>query len=607
MTCLGGDGERWVVPEVPGELSEALLRLRRAQYLSEQGTWFSLVFFVEPDRFGVVYNYDDDPGWEPPLPVEHWRRDQVVLPRDGAKMPRWLRERLDGREPEYAADDVPVPLDPAEQMALLSNRFTTLVADQAPPLWQKVFGYYQAAGGHVEFPPLMVTRADRTRCDWTPPPAAAALLDRLRAGTHAFQGSTWSRIDFEVLYDETSVRCRASYTYDREPAWNTLPSAHEVQRELERFPTAQIPEWMTQLAGEASRRAAEVPPPRPALRRARVFDGIGPDGENPSVTRPPVPPDETGVLAEYLRRCPVVLAARSSAPDLLDAARPDRVPLTFHTDGVWVWSGAVAYYLAEHGVPPEPELVAHVRGRGFRVPALSDDEIEAATAAVTGEKAPDRLAPGSADPAPGPSDTGTAAEDAGRAGRWLERVRQRLEDFGVDPGAYRIGESADGAWCLVGEDGGWAVFKDVGGERLKPVRFEAPDDAAAHLLGRVLLIPARRPSEPSPPVIEPLPGEPPLTLFRDPAPVRVPVGTVVDRYGDPSGNVVYAKGTPFPQRSLPPDWENRPYQAYRVARPAWALRGTAVPWFEQPGGGTAYVLAASVEALVAEGVLEPDG
>jgi hypothetical protein len=34
-----------------------------------------------------------------------------------------------------------------------------------------------------------------------------------------------------------------------------------------------------------------------------------------------------------------------------------------------------------------------------------------------------------------------------------------------------------------------------------------------------------------------------------------------------------------------------------------ALRGTAVPWFEQPGGGTAYVLPVAISDLLADGTL----
>lgn len=80
-------------------------------------------------------------------------------------------------------------------------------------------------------------------------------------------------------------------------------------------------------------------------------------------------------------------------------------------------------------------------------------------------------------------------------------------------------------------------------------------------------------------------------------------GTEVDRFGEPNGNVVYAMRTPYTHRSLPPQWANRSYFAYRVQRPVQALRGTAVPWFEQPGGGTAFVLPGSINDLLADGTL----
>lgn len=80
-------------------------------------------------------------------------------------------------------------------------------------------------------------------------------------------------------------------------------------------------------------------------------------------------------------------------------------------------------------------------------------------------------------------------------------------------------------------------------------------------------------------------------------------GTELDRFGEPTGNVCYAIRTPYSHRSLPPQWANRTYRAYRVQRPVQALRGTAVPWFEQPGGGAAYVLPAAVNELIADGAI----
>jgi hypothetical protein len=104
--------------------------------------------------------------------------------------------------------------------------------------------------------------------------------------------------------------------------------------------------------------------------------------------------------------------------------------------------------------------------------------------------------------------------------------------------------------------------------------------------------------------IEPLPGEPPLTLFRDTTRTELRVGTRIDRYGDPSGNVVYTAGTPFSARSLPADWATRPYHVYEVTRRLPALTGTAIPWFEQPGGGTAHVLPAAIDRLLVDRYLQ---
>ncbi|MEU4742641.1 TNT domain-containing protein [Actinosynnema sp. NPDC023658] len=103
--------------------------------------------------------------------------------------------------------------------------------------------------------------------------------------------------------------------------------------------------------------------------------------------------------------------------------------------------------------------------------------------------------------------------------------------------------------------------------------------------------------------INPMNGEPPLTLFRHKKMVELPAGLEVDRFGEGEGNLVYAAGTPFAQRSLVPSWINRPYHVYRLRRPVEALTGVAVPWFEQPGGGTAYLMPKTIDDMIADGVL----
>ncbi|MGK5558719.1 hypothetical protein ACSNOI_44665, partial [Actinomadura kijaniata] len=124
---------------------------------------------------------------------------------------------------------------------------------------------------------------------------------------------------------------------------------------------------------------SQPPLPQPAAspRMARLFDAVPPGGR-PVVQRPPVPLHERDALLTYLKQAPVVLSARGFDEDLMDPSRPAEVPMTFHTDGTWVWPGSAVYYLRVHNVPPDPELLAHIRARGFRVPPVPEEAREAA-------------------------------------------------------------------------------------------------------------------------------------------------------------------------------------------------------------------------------------
>jgi hypothetical protein len=86
----------------------------------------------------------------------------------------------------------------------------------------------------------------------------------------------------------------------------------------------------------------------------------------------------------------------------------------------------------------------------------------------------------------------------------------------------------------------------------------------------------------------------------------LPPGTQVDRYGNPTGQFLSPRGTPIEQRSLPPGAENRPYNAYEVARPFEVDAGPVAPAFNQPGGGTQFDTAPStIQDLLNAGNLRP--
>lgn len=117
-------------------------------------------------------------------------------------------------------------------------------------------------------------------------------------------------------------------------------------------------------------------------RIARVYDGRDDTGR-PLAIREPLPPSLRDSVLAYLASAPVVLAARSYEVDEFTPTDRD-VPLTFQTDGVWIWSGSVAHYLRKHNLPPEPELVRHIVDRGFRLGEVDEGTQNLAVRIITG-------------------------------------------------------------------------------------------------------------------------------------------------------------------------------------------------------------------------------
>jgi len=76
--------------------------------------------------------------------------------------------------------------------------------------------------------------------------------------------------------------------------------------------------------------------------------------------------------AAALGRLEAGKAVLTTTARVVDRVAPERgevVPMTFRTDGRWVWSEQITYYLREHGVAPEPDLLAAL-GTAGPVPEL---------------------------------------------------------------------------------------------------------------------------------------------------------------------------------------------------------------------------------------------
>ncbi|GAA3434317.1 TNT domain-containing protein [Kutzneria kofuensis] len=745
----------------------------------------------------------------------------------------------------------PTPLNPVEQDALVKQIGLALMK-AAPQDWEQVRAYYRAAGRYFELSAEVTDQDGQSRA-WTAPADIASLFARLRAGMYREGRGTWFNARYQL--DRPS-----SYNldFDRdEPEWKNPPPPMAYTDEMRFFPRTEenVPEWLAgRLQGPAQQPPRPPMPPQPGqqpgrLRTARIFDGPGPDGR-PTVNRPPLDPAEVGKVLDYLEAAPVVMTAQGMDSDRLAHENPESIPFAFHTDGTWIWPAAVIFYLARYGVPPEPDLVQHIRSANFMAPEVDEPTRGQAVALLStmvpnGRPVPAQQPPATQmmsvpeppapepepepeplaveqhvepepEPEPGPvveqhAEPEPAAEPVG--GPSIELLRELLDELNVPSSVYRIGEPSPNTWYLERVEDGWQVGWYEHGFST-PMLFDDDNDAAAFLLGKLLLnrpVPAEEhveqhaepepepepvdiapvpvpippnPVPPQPPMdlpsrgaqpdlpsmdlpsrggqpdlppmdlpsrgaqpdlppmdlpsrggqpdmspldlpsraqsdlppmdlpsraqaeqqpdlppldlppldltsrdlpsraesariepatrmeprpesglppmtpprpmpaqpplgggqppmgdrpplppmaapnqppmgqqngqpqqqngqaprgddwpIQPLRGEPPLTLFRGKRVIELPQGVEVDRFGQPDGNLTYAGGTPFPLRSLVPEWVSRPYHVYRLQQPVQALAGVAVPWFGQPGGGTAYLLPKSIEELLADGTL----
>ncbi|MFE6610323.1 ferredoxin [Amycolatopsis sp. NPDC057786] len=276
----------------------------------------------------------------------------------------------------------PGPLGPEQQQQIITQIGNGL-ASMAPPGWRRLRTEHRAAGRHLETD-VLITGPDGTTHSVAPPPELVQLLGTLRAGMYQPGQGTW--LGATLTFDPVQG-VAADFTLDQEPAWRRPPPPIGFQDELRFFPRAEenIPPWLRQRAGLEPAPVATPPAEAPeSLKSPRVYDGLDESGR-PVVNREPLSPAERERVLAYLDAAPVVLASRSYDADAFDPDREPLVPLNFRTDGRWYWPGAVAYYLREHDVAPDPELLGHIRALRFILPEVGEPERELAVAAITGQ------------------------------------------------------------------------------------------------------------------------------------------------------------------------------------------------------------------------------
>lgn len=290
---------------------------------------------------------------------------------DGAQRARWqwLLPRLAGRVPDDAlaimrtavADD-----DPVEAALVLEE----LLSDGLALTGE------EAAAGH-----------DLLAADGKAPAAAegAPRLDQLAAGPYEFLEPAGNRDPgraaaageavggLQALWRvdrRSSVATAGVWLAEAAPASDLLELTAEIQHVLaedgelpprvEVFAEgADLPPY--HVAALAAAMLVWAAPDQPEPRLARVFDGADPAaGPYFHHDHPCVDAAERDRLLAYLTRGQLVLDGFGSLDDVLDPAGAGAVPVGFRSDGRWVWTDTVSYYLQRHGLAPEPELRAHV-------------------------------------------------------------------------------------------------------------------------------------------------------------------------------------------------------------------------------------------------------
>jgi hypothetical protein len=116
----------------------------------------------------------------------------------------------------------------------------------------------------------------------------------------------------------------------------------------------------------------------PEFTVARVFDFADPDtGPGFEPGHPSVEdPAEREQLLEYLHGGYPILTTLATMNDILDPEAGSVVPTSFRTDGVWIWTDSVEYYLDRHGIEPDAELTRHIREQvsaGIVVPDTDEE------------------------------------------------------------------------------------------------------------------------------------------------------------------------------------------------------------------------------------------
>ncbi|GAA2095489.1 hypothetical protein [Actinomadura alba] len=129
--------------------------------------------------------------------------------------------------------------------------------------------------------------------------------------------------------------------------------------------------------------------PDPGIRIASVVEGCV--GIHPAALECAPRIDdlyERERLLGYLEAGTPILITTALIYDVIHRDRGRVVPMSFRTDGTWIWSDITPYYLRTHGIRPESALLEHIRSNGYEMPPV-DGVAEFRTTSVLYRRADD--------------------------------------------------------------------------------------------------------------------------------------------------------------------------------------------------------------------------
>ncbi|WP_232344810.1 actin cross-linking domain-containing toxin [Actinoplanes awajinensis] len=120
---------------------------------------------------------------------------------------------------------------------------------------------------------------------------------------------------------------------------------------------------------------------------ARVFDSWDATGGGQFTPDHPLlsTGDEMSRALAYLDAGTPVLTTGTEELDVYDTEAGPVVPLTYRTDGRWIWTDAAAYYLRTYALSPDERLLADLRARDYHHPPVDPAAARRALAQLIGD------------------------------------------------------------------------------------------------------------------------------------------------------------------------------------------------------------------------------